>query len=165
MLDRCPTRNRLISWGLQTDGGCLLCYRALESRDHILFSCDFSAEIWRLLRRKLNIFSQSDSWLDSVEALISLSGQTHSIFEIWRERNNRLHRNIFRTPSALITSIGLTIRNTISSIRDNNFEFSRAMQFWLSLELSSSVLKLMTFHLGHFWAFGLSSSQGSDQCH
>lgn len=25
VLDRCPTRNILISWGLQTDGTCLLC--------------------------------------------------------------------------------------------------------------------------------------------
>lgn len=36
MLNRCPTRDRLLSWSLQVDPACLLCNNSPESRDHIL---------------------------------------------------------------------------------------------------------------------------------
>ncbi|KAL0816972.1 hypothetical protein Bca101_073416 [Brassica carinata] len=35
LLNRCPTRDRLLSWGLQTDPSCLLCNNHPESRNHI----------------------------------------------------------------------------------------------------------------------------------
>ncbi|KAF8087603.1 hypothetical protein N665_0576s0011 [Sinapis alba] len=155
MLDRCPTRNRLISWDLQTDEGCLLCNKAMETRDHILFTCDFSTEIWGLLRQKLNIISRSNNWTDYVEALITLYGEPHlqfilifvwqaAIFEIWRERNNQLHRNIFRTPSILNSSIDRTIKNIISSIRDNNFDFSKSSFLlpWFIINTSTTLSQL-----------------------
>ncbi|VVB08929.1 unnamed protein product [Arabis nemorensis] len=45
VLDRCPTRNRLLNWGLITDPNCLLCNSSLEDRDHVFFGCSFS---WRI---------------------------------------------------------------------------------------------------------------------
>lgn len=45
-LNRCPTRDRLLGWGLQTDATCLLCNSADESRDHLLFQCSYSWDLW-----------------------------------------------------------------------------------------------------------------------
>lgn len=38
VLNRCPTRDRLLNWGLNTDPSCLLCNLQPESRNHIFFS-------------------------------------------------------------------------------------------------------------------------------
>ncbi|XP_018448680.1 uncharacterized protein LOC130507370 [Raphanus sativus] len=46
VLNRCPTRDRILQWGLSTDGNCLLCNAAPESRDHIYYACAFSSEVW-----------------------------------------------------------------------------------------------------------------------
>lgn len=51
-LNRCPTCDRLLSWGLQSDSTCLLCDAADESRDHLLFECSFSWNMWSAVSSK-----------------------------------------------------------------------------------------------------------------
>ncbi|WZZ72352.1 hypothetical protein YC2023_083722 [Brassica napus] len=36
-----------------------------------------------------------------------------SIYELWRERNNRLHRKVYRSSSAILSSIKVVIKNRI----------------------------------------------------
>ena len=36
ILNRLPTLDRLISWGMEINGICYLCQRELETRDHIM---------------------------------------------------------------------------------------------------------------------------------
>lgn len=62
LLNRCPTRDRLISWGLTTDPHCLLCNQGLESRDHLYFECPFSVAIWSPLATKLRLNLPSTHW-------------------------------------------------------------------------------------------------------
>ena len=144
ILDRCTTRNRLISWGLQSDPTCLLCNSEPESRDHLFFCCDYSFSVWGTLARNLNLLLPSNSWNDTLEALINLNGDRHlrflitlawqaSIYELWRERNNRLHRKVYRSSSAILSSIKAVIKNRISSFRDINGGFSSTtMQLWFA---------------------------------
>lgn len=126
VLDRCPTRNRLISWGLQTDPLCLLCNLQPESRNHIYFQCPFSAGIWRKLSAKLGLTVTSDDWDIILQALISFSGSKllryltilawqAAIHEIWKERNNRLHRSSFKSIDAILTTIFSIIKNRMAS--------------------------------------------------
>lgn len=148
VLDRCPTRDRLLSWGLQTDHICLLCNQASESRDHLFFHCSYSCFIWSNLSSKLEIVSSSFSWLDVMDSLLSLSGNNHrkylsllawqaTIYEVWGERNSRLHRNFFTGNDILLRRIDRTIRNRISSFRaQNNRAASECLQLWLSLRWS-----------------------------
>ncbi|KAL0731162.1 hypothetical protein Bca4012_027256 [Brassica carinata] len=135
VLDRCPTRNRLISWGLQTDDTCLLCNQEPESRHHLYFCCDYSFAIWGTIARNLNFVLQSNSWNATLESLSNLLGDSHlryitilawqaSIFELWKERNNRLHRRVYRSSPSLISSISTIIKNRISSLREDNQSFS-----------------------------------------
>ena len=47
LLDRCPTKDRLIGWGMNVDPVCLLCNTSHESRNHLYFECSYSSLIWR----------------------------------------------------------------------------------------------------------------------
>ena len=49
ILDRLPTKDRLISWGLTIDGDCKLCQIEPETRNHLFFGCSFSKGIWRTI--------------------------------------------------------------------------------------------------------------------
>ncbi|KAH0905945.1 hypothetical protein HID58_037772 [Brassica napus] len=143
--DRCPTRNRLLSWGLQTDPLCLLCNLHPECRNHIYFQCSFSMGVWRNLSSKLGLIVSSDEWDDILQALIGLTGNKHlryltilawqsAIHEIWRERNNKLHRSSFKSIDVIISTISSIIKNCISAMRQTQpLESSACMKLWFSL--------------------------------
>ena len=145
VLDRCPTRNRLLAWGLQTDPLCLLCNLHPESRNHIFFCCSFSAGIWRNLASKLRFSITSDEWDDTLQALIRYTGDNRLryltllawqalIHELWRERNNRLHRSCYKSQEAILSTISSLIKNRLSSLRESDpVESSACMQLWFSL--------------------------------
>ena len=40
------TRDRMIRWGLTIHPNCLLCNSQDESRQHLIFYCSYSAEVW-----------------------------------------------------------------------------------------------------------------------
>ncbi|KAL4347029.1 hypothetical protein GQ457_17G017510 [Hibiscus cannabinus] len=46
ILNRLPTQDRLSSFGMQVETGCVLCGREHEWRDHIFFDCAFSRKVW-----------------------------------------------------------------------------------------------------------------------
>lgn len=45
-LGRLPTRDRLISWGLNVPPGCVLCSTSDESISHMFFQCPFAVSTW-----------------------------------------------------------------------------------------------------------------------
>ncbi|KAG2292653.1 hypothetical protein Bca52824_039322 [Brassica carinata] len=162
-LNRCPTMDRLITWGfkliryidylgIQTDSVCLLCNSLPESRDHIFFDCNFSDLVWGPIASKLR-FNGPSGWSDTIAALLSLSGDKHlryltilawqiTIYELWRERNHRLHRQRFSAPETIINTIQLTIKNRIQSFREANpLDSSACMQLWFSFRLFIGVFR------------------------
>lgn len=82
LLDRCPTRDRLISWGLATDPSCLLCNNHQESRNHLFFGCTFTRNIWRPLLSRLGL-TASDSWDDMTPLTPSSTLLEQSITFSW----------------------------------------------------------------------------------
>lgn len=60
VLNRCPTRDRLIAWGLQTDASCLLCSRCPETRDHLMFACDYSFAVWTAIATRCSVTPRRD---------------------------------------------------------------------------------------------------------
>ncbi|KAL0853720.1 hypothetical protein Bca101_058872 [Brassica carinata] len=61
MLNRCPTRDRMIDWGLQVPAACLLCNANPESRDHLFFSCSYSMQVWAPVAARSDL-APSSSW-------------------------------------------------------------------------------------------------------
>ncbi|CAA7019532.1 unnamed protein product [Microthlaspi erraticum] len=105
LLNRTPTLDRMIGWGYKVEGTCLLCSLDLETRDHLFFRCPFSAAIWRRIKLLLHAPMAPMEWnhllswfnvtlLDSSKKLAMLQGWQGAIYEIWRERNRRLHNGV-----------------------------------------------------------------------
>ncbi|XP_056848817.1 uncharacterized protein LOC130498972 [Raphanus sativus] len=141
LLDRCPTKNRLISWGIQVNPNCLLCNNYHESRDHLFFGCTYSFQIWRVIagRCQLQAMTDWDSTLLQLETLgrnkdlkrLTILAAQATIYWIWRERNLRLHQQTFKTSDAIVSTIAKQITNRLQSIRLQNPRASSAMtQLW-----------------------------------
>lgn len=141
--NRCPTRDRILSWGLQTDPSCLFCNAANESIAHCFFECSFTWEIWRVMAAKCNLTSsrQWDALLIQLRShasnktqktLLLLTWQA-TLYTLWKERNQRLHNSQFSSVDTLLTQIKLTIKNRISSLRIDRPKFSSSLiQLWFS---------------------------------
>lgn len=142
VLNRCPTLDRMLQWGLQTDGMCLLCNSVPESRSHLLFECTYSWEIWSTISTRCG-YSPSPHWeteLSKLQAfkdkrfrkLLLLAWQG-SIYMIWAERNNRLHRQNYRSTSSTLVELDQLIRRRIASFRTSNPSLSsKLFQTWFS---------------------------------
>lgn len=143
VLDRCPTKNRMVEWGIDTDPICILCNSGIESRDHLYYSCTYSWEVWNSVAARSG-FSTPREWSDIFTALERFKSPTHtrqltllawqaSIYCIWAERNGRLHRSRFKVPSAIIKEIDKLIKLRIVAIRlDNPQLASDLFQAWYS---------------------------------
>lgn len=142
VLDRCPTKNRMVEWGVDTDPVCILCNSGIESRDHLYYSCSYTWEIWKTVAARSG-FSSPRDWNEVLTALNRLKSPTPtrlltllawqaSIYCTWAERNGRLHRSQFRIPSAITKDIDKLIRLKIAAIRlDNPRLASELYQAWV----------------------------------
>ncbi|CAH2080095.1 unnamed protein product [Thlaspi arvense] len=145
ILNRCPTRDRLLSWGLTTEPICLLCNTTEESRDHLFFECEYSFAVWSKLAQKLGFSTTIRDWSVVVDGLLSITPNNSrkylmilawqaTIYELWRDRNNRLHRSIHKHLNLILKGIELTIKNRISAFRLQNPQAANnVMQLWMSL--------------------------------
>ncbi|XP_018473851.2 uncharacterized protein LOC108845081 [Raphanus sativus] len=141
VLDRSPTGDRLISWGLPVDPNCLLCNAASESRDHLYFECPYSRTVWNVIARRCHHFPVAD-WNQTLLSMQTLTGCRYKkkltllgwksvIYWLWTERNARLHRQQFRNHDALISLIGRQLKDKILSFRHSSLVgSSRMMQLW-----------------------------------
>ncbi|XP_056854095.1 uncharacterized protein LOC130503495 [Raphanus sativus] len=130
LLDRCPTRDRMIRWGIDVSPNCLLCNTTNESRNHLFFECAYTATIWGAIaaRCQLRPLLNWDSTLMQLQSLggnkdlkrLTLLAVQATIYWIWRERNTRIHQQIFKTTDSIISTIDKQLRNRIQSIRHQN---------------------------------------------
>lgn len=144
-LNRCPTKNRLIQWGINTDPTCLLCQTAPESRDHLYYQCSFSWDLWQCVAQRCQ-FTAAQQWTQTVTDLQSLPAAgsytqlvllawQSTMYYLWAERNNRLHNSSFRSGDSIFLQIDSSIRNRISSRRDQNpGNSSRMLQMLFSTD-------------------------------
>ncbi|KAL0796716.1 hypothetical protein Bca101_068093 [Brassica carinata] len=143
VLDRCLTKNRMLEWGIDTDPICILCNSGPESRYHLFYSCPYSWEVWNSVACRSGFTSPRD-WSAVLTGLNVLRSPAHvrqltllawqaSTYYIWAERNSRLHRSRFKTPSAIIKEIDKTIKIKIAAIRlSNPLLASSLFQAWHS---------------------------------
>lgn len=121
VLNRCPTKDRTLRWGHQTNPLCLLYNSTNENRDHLFFLCHFSWSVWGPLSQRCGIQLER-SW-DHVLAQINSTGPRSTndmllrlcwqgcIYWIWMERNARLHRQTFRSADTITRLLERQIRD------------------------------------------------------
>lgn len=142
-LNRCPTKDRIVGWGLQTDPRCVLCNMVLETRDHLFFDCNFSFSTWSALATKartpqIRQWNQVVNYMQSIQAakhirLLQLLAWQTAVYFIWIERNSRIHRGSFRSVDSITSVASSLIKNKISSLRNSSPQLSSSMiQIWLS---------------------------------
>ncbi|XP_024007589.1 uncharacterized protein LOC112083554 [Eutrema salsugineum] len=140
-LNRIPTKARIASWGVNISLDCCLCARDVENRDHLLLTCRFSAEIWKMVLARLDrnqpmFFSWAEllSWMStrSPQAPSTLRKlTTHAtIYHIWRQRNNVLHNQQTISPMAIFKIIDRMVKNIITARRHRR-AFSDLMVLWI----------------------------------
>nr|VDD52853.1 unnamed protein product [Brassica oleracea] len=109
----------------------------------MFFECAYTWEIWTAFSRRC-AFSPKRNWEETLLDLQTFRGTKHSrtllllawqgtIYFIWSERNNRLHRNTFRSSQSIVSEIDRTIRRKLASVRPANPALSSALlQLWFS---------------------------------
>ncbi|KAJ9536546.1 hypothetical protein OSB04_un000298 [Centaurea solstitialis] len=99
-LGRLPTQDHLSIWKENPpDLTCSLCESCIDSHDHLFFTCSYSREIWRKVKREVSLHGFPESWTLIMEMLNEGRGPVKliqrlalaaTIYFIWEERNNRL---------------------------------------------------------------------------
>lgn len=124
LLDRCPTKDRIIRWGIEgIDLVFLLCNFEDETRDHLFFDCAYSRQVWSSIAFRCQL-QPCNNWETLIALLQSLQGCKDlkrltllsfqaTIYSLWTERNTRLHQQSFHGPTTLISLIDRQIRNMI----------------------------------------------------
>lgn len=125
---RLPTKDRLISWGMQVPDACVLCDAATESHQPLFFNCPFVKAVWlrfcgRLLTappydinsaitiiQQRSQASQSASW-----SVLKLILQVMA-YNTWKERNARIFRNEYLSEPGFFLLVDRTIRDRLLSI-------------------------------------------------
>ncbi|CAN0885613.1 Putative ribonuclease H protein At1g65750 [Linum grandiflorum] len=96
---------------------CVLCCKCLESTNHLLLHCEFSATVWSMVRSSLSIFGPFSA--DVTEVIMAWKGMNcihsfrgavkvilHATFWcLWIERNNRIFRDMSTNPRQLFCKI------------------------------------------------------------
>ncbi|KAF3505224.1 hypothetical protein F2Q69_00041655 [Brassica cretica] len=140
-LNRLPTRVRIANWGMQVVKSCCICNHYDELRDHLFLRCDFSEHLWLLITKRLgyrpfrfHTWTALIEWLDISDiycppTLKCLVIQA-TVYNLWAERNRKLHSQVSSTPQVIFKAIDRLIRNTIHA-RKGRKNFRNMMHLWL----------------------------------
>lgn len=141
--NRLATGDRMLKWNTNASVNCVLCGAALETRNHLFFTCTYSSQVWYLLTKGILHNSYTSEWRLITSILLDTS-QSHlqrftlryvfqiSIHSLWRERNCRRHGEAPLPAPKLSKLIDKEIRNKFSSLRQmGKTEFEAGYCFWL----------------------------------
>ncbi|KAL4383638.1 hypothetical protein GQ457_15G019640 [Hibiscus cannabinus] len=104
VLNRLPTKDRMLKWGCQVEATCILCGIELESRDHLFWACSYSRRVWGMVVQACGVQLLHNSW-DDLLGWIQRAGKGKTLkativrlawnsfnYYVWMERNGRLHQ-------------------------------------------------------------------------
>ncbi|GJY08916.1 putative reverse transcriptase domain-containing protein [Tanacetum coccineum] len=127
MQNSLKTQDKLRQWdvGINTDLNllrCSLCNTQSDSHAHLFFECPYSSKVWKLVRHLADMELVLPILYDIVDHIQPMASKrtARSIFGklilaassyfVWLERNNRLFKNVKRTPEELRDVIMVTVR-------------------------------------------------------
>ncbi|XVF10141.1 hypothetical protein REPUB_Repub07fG0157200 [Reevesia pubescens] len=103
LLNRLPTKSRLLSCGLISDDTCVLCSQSSETRKHLFYDSPFSKRVWDDTLQDYQITKRCSCWEDELDwvirkfrgkslltTLLKLAWNAYLYF-IWQERNSRIY--------------------------------------------------------------------------
>ena len=108
---------------------CLLCSFQIEDHEHLYFTCNFSALLWSSVQSKSGISIPLVNWADTIswiarkwkfDNLTTLSWKLSlaaTVYNIWIERNCRLHQHRANGVHHISEKIIDMVRLKLSSLR------------------------------------------------
>ncbi|XP_039012131.1 uncharacterized protein LOC120141273 [Hibiscus syriacus] len=128
LLNKLPTRDRLLKMGINTDSICVNCSTSYETRDHLFSQCTMAVELWNSILKLNGMNTTFLSWDEMVIKACSLwKGRsllttilkiswTVVIYTLWQERNQRIFQGRSRTLGCLLKEVkdvvGIRLRGT-----------------------------------------------------
>ncbi|KAJ9542514.1 hypothetical protein OSB04_029020 [Centaurea solstitialis] len=105
-LGRLPTQDHLSIWKENPpDLICSLCECCLDSHDHLFFTCPYSKDVWRKVKREVGLHGFPESWTLIMDLLNEGRGPVKliqrlalaaTVYFLWIERNTRLFKKTKR---------------------------------------------------------------------
>lgn len=140
-LDRLPTRTRIATWIQHVDTSCCICSNFAETRDHLFLRCNFSEQVWTLVLKRLgyrpvlfHTWTALLAWSDFKDSIcpttLRLLVIQATLYNLWYERNVRLHSSLSTTPQATFMKIDRLIRQAIIARKSRN-KFRNLLSHWL----------------------------------
>ncbi|XP_058216740.1 uncharacterized protein LOC131327608 [Rhododendron vialii] len=123
VLHRLSTKDRLLSWGMNVEDGCVLCNNGQESHEHLFFHCVFSQSVWGAIWQRCSMAQIRSSLSDMITWYIqNAKGSSFKcwllksvlaacVYNLWIERNLRIFQHKF-------SPIDQVILKTVTSIRE-----------------------------------------------
>ncbi|XP_039006662.1 uncharacterized protein LOC120134275 [Hibiscus syriacus] len=128
ILDKLPTRDRLIRFGVVNDDACVVCGSSMKSRNHLFADCSYAKNVWNVVLGLCGIHSIADSWDQRLNWLVvSMKGKslrtrilklawTGFLYHVWEERNFRLFRGISRSSEDTVKRIKEAVKIKLYSL-------------------------------------------------
>lgn len=142
MHNRLATGDRVLRWNPQAITTCWLCKVETETRDHMLFECSYSKEVWKGIIGNLAGNGNGYSWVQVTQVVVNgLQERIPTfllrysfqavVYALWHERNVRRVGESSQPASCLIARIDKLVRNRITSLRKRNGgRYEKAMEIW-----------------------------------
>ncbi|XP_013623944.1 PREDICTED: uncharacterized protein LOC106329881 [Brassica oleracea var. oleracea] len=137
MLNRNPTMDRLLSWGIDLENCCLLCGNSPESRDHLFFLCPYSFQVWENAIGVLGFINPPVQWELVLHWLSSVSNPAQlaailqlwhgSIYVIWQERNARYHNGVTKPHFMLSREVIKLAKDKSTAMRSCGSDFASSL--------------------------------------
>ncbi|KAE8727556.1 hypothetical protein F3Y22_tig00005459pilonHSYRG00268 [Hibiscus syriacus] len=114
MLDRLATKDRLLRFGFEVDGLCVLCREEDESRNHLFFECAFSVRLWKVIlsmcgdRHTVGDWDKVSQWDrkgNSFSSFILKIAWNAFLYFILEERDRMYFKNVLRDEEELLECI------------------------------------------------------------
>ncbi|KAL9308369.1 putative RNA-directed DNA polymerase [Arabidopsis thaliana] len=140
--NRLSTGDKMLQWNRGLSPTCVLCNNNIETRNHLFFSCCYTAEIWENLAKNIYkakfstnwstiLTSVSTTWRNRTESFLARYIFQATIHTIWHERNGRRHGERSNSATHLIRWLDKQMRNQISTIAaSGDHRYDKALQLW-----------------------------------
>jgi len=114
---RLQTKDKLGQWMREIDEVCPLCRSDGESVQHLFFNCPVAGNIWRYLLQWQGITRSNQGWMEEVQwAQQHCKGRSKgasvykmvlaaAVYQVWKERNNRIFQHSSRSQHVIIKQI------------------------------------------------------------
>ena len=126
--NRLVTQDKLLKWGLISSISCVFCRANVEDRNHLFFSCHFTAGIWQRILCLCGVSRTPRNWENEFLWVIANKGKSFSsitrkiawgatIYHLWGHRNRRIQENNYAPADTIFRLICDDVRLRISSIQ------------------------------------------------